>query len=394
VAGLVLFNMLANTLLIPTVRPFFATFYAGDESSMHAFFSVNMLGAVAGAPLLAMWADRRGGRRKMAAWLALIDGLTLLACTVRLPIEALLAIRVVQGAASVAALSLLMGVVGGRGNRADHGGSIGLPAAALVVAIALGAPLGTLLLKAGPSAVFYVAAALALATAVAILLLLPADGPRAARGGARALLKHPMFLRVPALWIGIERFTVGCFVVTFSLYAHRVLGLSDGHIGMLFSWFLIPFAIATWPMATLVGRIDRGLLLAVGAIAYGGAFLLLGEVSPSLLPVVLGVAGTASAAIYGPSLCLAASLAPPALRATAMGLTNAAGTLGMLAGTATAGIVSAILIGHGVPRETAYVTLFQIAGAAQLLVLVVSLPHLLNLSRRDTSSAVELEIAR
>ncbi len=225
------------------------------------------------------------------------------------------------------------------------------------------------------------AAILGVSVGLASLVWLPADAPRAPRGSVRALLKHPLFLRLPTLWIGVERFTVGCFVVTFSLYAHHVLGLSDARVGMLFSCFLIPFALATWPMATLATRLDRGWLLGVGAVVYGIAFLLLGVTSAAALPLVLGLAGTASAAIYGPSLCLVASLAPKSLGATAMGLANAAGTLGMLAGTATAGILSAALAARGVERADIYSTLFWIAGGSELVLVALSVPALRAVSR-------------
>jgi len=374
IAALVLCNMLSGTLLIPAVRPFFDAYYGGNESAMHAFFSVNMLGAVIGAPLLTMIADRRGARRQMTAILALVDAALLIVCTLDLPLGALLTIRVLQGAASVATLSLLMGA-------APKHNSIGLPGAALVVAIALGAPLGTLVLQLGPAAALEAAAILGVSVGLASLVWLPADAPRAPRGSVRALLKHPLFLRLPTLWIGVERFTVGCFVVTFSLYAHHVLGLSDARVGMLFSCFLIPFALATWPMATLATRLDRGWLLGVGAVVYGIAFLLLGVTSAAALPLVLGLAGTASAAIYGPSLCLVASLAPKSLGATAMGLANAAGTLGMLAGTATAGILSAALAARGVERADIYSTLFWIAGGSELVLVALSVPALRAVSR-------------
>lgn len=382
IAALVFCNMLSGTVLIPVVRPFFAMFHPGNEPAMHAFFSANMLGAVVGAPAFALWADRTGQRRRLAGALALADGVLLALCAVKMPIGLLLGIRTLQGAASVGALSLLMGYSPRHASSKGHGGAVGLQGGALVTAIAAGAPLGTLLIRLGPRAPFHGAALLALLVAGASLWLLSDQGTtRAARGSARALLKNSVLLRLPALWIGVERFTVGCFVVTFSLYAHRVLGLSDARVGMLFSCFLVPFALVTWPVAVLASHFDRGLLLAAGALVYGVCFLLLGEVSVAVLPGVLGLAGVASATIYGPSLCLVAAVAPPSLRATAMGLANAAGTLGMLAGTATAGILSVVLLDHGVARGDIYVALFRIAGGAELALLAVSLPVLVATSR-------------
>jgi len=198
---------------------------------------------------------------------------------------------------------------------------------------------------------------------------------RSAHPGALAsLLKNAAFLRLPALWIGVERFTVGCFVITLSLYAHRILGYSDAKVGALFSCFLIPFALATWPLARFGRAFERRELMIGGALVYGLCFLSLGSGQTLLLPLLLAIAGTASAAIYSPSLCLAVSLAPKSLCASAMGLTNAAGTLGMLLGTASAGILTAVLSRHGAAQVDIYLWIFRLAGAAPLATLLVSLP--------------------
>jgi hypothetical protein len=130
-----------------------------------------------------------------------------------------------------------------------HGRGMGARGMAIVCAIAVGSPAGAALLWFAPVAPFYFGAACAFATAV-VGLFSVVDGAvgRAEHGFAR-LLRSPAFLRLPTLWIGVERFTVGCFVVTFSLYAHRVFGYSDVDTGLLFALFLVPFAAFTWPVA-------------------------------------------------------------------------------------------------------------------------------------------------
>ena len=54
--------MLSSTLLIPAVRPFFATVHPEAEGGLFMFMTVNMLGAIIGAPLLTALADATGKR--------------------------------------------------------------------------------------------------------------------------------------------------------------------------------------------------------------------------------------------------------------------------------------------------------------------------------------------
>ncbi|MCX5745349.1 MAG: MFS transporter, partial [Proteobacteria bacterium] len=364
-------------------RPLFAVVHPDHQDGIHAFFSLNMLGAAIGAPLVCWLADRTGGTRRILLLLALTDGILLVVCTLPLPLSIVLTVRCVQGAANVGALSILMGVAGTTRSPGSHGRGIGLAGAAVVAAIVAGAPLWTLLLAVSPFAPFYAAAACAFVVTASVGVL-PATSERAPRGSRRGLLAGTPILRVPTLFIGAERFVVGCFVVTFSLYAHNVLGLSDGRVGVLFSWFLVPFAVLMWPMGALAMRLDRGVLLGAGALLYGTCFLLLGEVSAVGLPLLLALAGAASAAVYAPSLCVVAQSTLGPMRSTAMGLANAGGTLGMLLGTATAGIFTMVSAKHGLEPAAGYRWVFRIAGFVQLGVLVVGLPALRSLTRAAT----------
>lgn len=369
-ALLVFFSMLTSTMLIPSVRPFFAAFHAGNESAMHAFMSVNMLGATLGAPLLGWLADRSGSRRKMAAILAVLDGILLFLCTLAIPLPLLLALRTLQGAANVGALSVLMAAAG-RGSA----GGMGLAGSAVIAAVALGAPVGLLCMKISVETPLLAGAVLAILVGIAAWVMLPAqDAPRAPRGSARQLFREQPLLYIPTLWLTAERFTVGCFVVTFSLHAHNVLGMTDADVGRHYTWFLFPFALLTWPMGRLAGSVDRRQVLALGGLVYGLCFMALGHVPAGVLWLPLFGAGCASAAIYASSLLMGAQMAPPSLRATTMALLNAGGTIGMMFGTAGAGIASAALKSAGMPRDDVYPWIFIAAGATQLVLLAVSCP--------------------
>lgn len=356
--------MLSTTLLIPAARPLLEHLQGPSDGAVHAFMSVNMVGGALGAPLLAALADRTGARRAIAAGAALADAVLLLACSVPMPIALLLTLRAVQGAAAVGALSVLMGSLSG-------GRAVGIAGAASMAGVALGAPLGTMLLRAHPVAPLWAGALLALAVAAGLATHDLGATPRAPRAGlARLLREHPR-LRLPLAWVTVERFAVGCMVVSFSLYAHRALGLDDARIGSLYGWFLFPFVVATYPAAAL-GAARPHHLVPAGLAGYAVALALLGLAPPSALPLVMLIGGLAAAAVYGPTLRCTAALAPPSARSTAMGLLHAGGSLGMLAGTATAGILSAALGRAGWGPAQTYPLVFALAALAQLVVLVAS----------------------
>lgn len=386
ITALVFGTMLSSTLLIPAVRSYVALRHSGQDSVMHAFMSVNMLGAIIGAPLLSAFADRSGKRRSLAVTLLYLDGLLLWACAAPLPSALVLGLRGLQGAANVAGLSLLLSAV--RGGGPGHGKAMGMAGAAIIVAVACGSPLGTLLLTWSPLAPLWVGGALQVVVATFALSVQMPTGTGASGNPLRLWQREPL-LRLPTLWITAERFTVGCFVVSFALYAHRVLALSDAQTGLLYSWFLLPFALATYPMGRMAERVDRAFLVSAGTMTYGVMFLLLGVVGKEVLPLVLALAGLASAAIYAPSMCFAASLAPEGSRATAMALVNAGGSLGMLLGTALAGIGSSLLLRLGYVPAEVYPMVFAGAGLAQLAVLIGSSRGLRRLSHLDEAQRAE-----
>ena len=185
----------------------------------------------------------------------------------------------------------------------------------------------------------------------------------------RALAADPLFV-APALLAFAERFTVGCFVVTFSLYANHVRHLSDSQTGLHYSLFLVPFALATYPFARGTDRFPRGTMMTVGGVLYGVAFLTFGFTSGAALVAALMFAGLSSAMVYGPSLCCVARVGGGGERATSMALFHAAGCLGMLLGPAVAGIASALMRNAGVADPTRYSAVFILAGFAQLAAMV------------------------
>jgi MFS family permease len=361
-ALLVFGAMLPATIVIPVVRRFVEAGWPGTEWLMHAFIAVNLLGACLGGPLIAVQAERASRRRLVAAVSATLDGALLLAAVAMPPLGVLLLVRFLQGAFYIAAVSILMGSIR---RAAKTSGAMGLVGGAVVLSILLGIPLGAILGKVSVTLPLVVGGLVGVATGLLTPLLLPAHADaEQSTVTFRELVRAPL-LRGPTVVVALERFAVGSFVVTLQLYGH-VRGVPDHRVSAWFSVFLFVFALTTWPFARLGDRVDRWRLVAAGALVYGASFFALPLVPVGALWGVLTVGGLASAAIYGPSLGLAAAAVPAQSRASAMAVLNAAGTLGMFLGSTLAGVLSGGLIAGGVERATAYGLVFAVAGLAQL----------------------------
>lgn len=365
--------MTSSMMVMPAVRPVFAA-RGASESTMHAFMSVAMLGAAILSPLFAVHADRTGKRRRLLVALALADAALIGACATPLPSSAVLAIRLLQGGCNVAALSLAM-TIGVRRHDGDADGKgPAMAGAAMMSGLVVGPPLGGALLGIADVAPFVGAAALMVLVALVTLFSMDStpEKPRVepARISLFVLVRRAPALVVPAGIAFVERFTVGCFVVTFALRAHGVLGMSDTRISLGYSLFLVPFALAIHPVTMLSRRVPRATLLTAGGVLYGITFLAFGVADGPWLSIALVVAGLASAMMYAPALCYASTLAPREARTTAMASFHAAGCLGMMFGPAVAGILSAVLRRSGTDDVARYAAIFAFAGIAQLLAIL------------------------
>jgi MFS family permease len=368
-SALVFGAMVPATIVIGVVRRFVDAGWPGAEWAMHAFIAVNLLGACVGGPLLAVWAERRSRRRRVAAVSAALDGALLWGVALAPPLAVLLVLRFVQGAFYIAGVSILMGSIR---RQAKTGAAMGLVGGAVVLSILVGIPLGAILGRVSVTLPLAVGGAAGVVTGLLTPLVLPTetDGQRS-EVTFRALLKGP-HLRAPTTVVALERFAVGAIVVTLQLYGHA-MDAGDDRVSAWFSVFLAVFAVATWPFARLGDRVDRWRLVAGGALVYGLTIVALPLLPVQALPFVLALGGLASAAIYGPSLGLAAAAVSASSRASAMAVLNAAGTLGMFFGSSLAGALSGALIHGGVERATAYGVVFAVAGLVQLGSVVLAL---------------------
>jgi MFS family permease len=258
----------------------------------------------------------------------------------------------------------------------------------VVLSILVGIPMGAILAKSDPSLPLVVGGVIGILTGFIALVVLPkATDAEQSRVTFKSLIFDAPGLRGPTVVVALERFAVGMFIVPLQLFGHHVLGVPDSQVNGWFSAFLMIFALGTWPMARLGDKVDRWKLIGAGATLYAATYMVLGFVGVKSIVIVVGFAGLASAAIYGPSLALAAQAVPDNARASAMAVLNAAGTLGMFLGSTLAGALSSVLLAQGLERREAYVTVFVTAGLAQLFSVIVAVVRGRAVSEPARSSA-------
>lgn len=370
--------MLSGVVVLPAVRPLLAARGAG-ESSMHAFASAGMLGAVAFSTWLVRRCDRAPSPLRRAAIYAGLDASLAVFALVPLPVPVLLLLRFAQGALNVAALSVAMAVA-----PSPHGGRSGLAAvgSAMMLALVAGNPLAGVALTFGYGGPFVLAGS---AAAVAAVLLAGAGTATPRSSPTPDDPSGSTSVRLAQVIAFAERFSVGCFVVTFAVHARERLGLDDRAVAFAYATMLVPFALAMYPVTRAARIGSRGLLLGLGSAVYALAFMILALADrTSVAFAALGVAGVASAFLYAPAMCLASA---GAARSTGMARFHAAGCLGMALGPAFAGIVSASLRAAGAGSFLRHALVLTIAGLSTLVAFTAIRPRLRALACSHTITA-------
>jgi MFS family permease len=289
-----------------------------------------------------------------------------------------------EGAAHVGAATLLLAEAAALRGVIGDGRAMGLAGAGIMSAIALGSSLGGVAISVDSRAPFWLGSLISAGVAMTAWSgpgrVVPVARLVESRGFGSLRLYRTLLVPITAAFV--ERFTVGCIVVTFALFAHRVHGVTDGGVGYLFSLLTLPFALLVYPVGRLSERIPRAALLGTGAALYGASLMALGRVPTSGLPWTMLAAGSSSALLFAPTLCYAATLGGPDTRGRAMALVNAAGCLGMLLGPAAAGITCAAFRTPADPSR-GYQAVFALAAASVAVWTLASAPWLLRRLREE-----------
>jgi MFS family permease len=130
----------------------------------------------------------------------------------------------------------------------------------------------------------------------------------------------------------MDRFSIGIFVSTFTLFLSRQHQVDPVARGWLVALFMIPFAALCYPVGRLAERVGWFPLLVAGNVAFGIVYGAYGITPLGLLPASMVLSGIASAFIFAPSLLLVSDLVRRGHGEGLFGIFQIAGSLGFLAG--------------------------------------------------------------
>jgi MFS family permease len=386
---LALLTLVPVTLPVPVLRELVLERFSVSELATSTFMSINMVGAILTAPVAGALSDRFGRRRPFVVGALLVDALCFWALTLPVSFPVFMVVRFLEGCAHIFALSLVLAHASALASDRQRGRVMGMVGAGLLLGVALGAPLGGALGRLGPLGVLQVGIVLLGLTAVFAAAVI-GESARVApheRPGLReivATLRERPLVVVPLVYAFVDRFTVGFFTTTFSLYLKRIHDVSPAQVGMLLGAFMLPFALLSYPFGRLSERISPVRMLAGGSVGYGVATMTLGAWPVEGLPVLMLGLGILAAVMFVPSLLLVVDSADPRARATVLGAFNAAGALGFIVGPLVAGGVSQwVAASHGWP--VGYSTAFVVAGLSEVLCVAATIPWLRRLSARHSA---------
>ncbi len=373
--------MIPVTLPVPVLRELVTDRFAVSEFSTSLFMSINMIGALLTAPFAGILADRWGRRRALLAGSLVLDALCffLLAAPISFPL--FLAIRFVEGITHICALSMLLALASHALPDEQRGRAMGVVGGCMMLGIALGAPVGGILGQSSVLLPLQLGGVLGLLTASLALWIVRESKAHDERPNLveilRSLRAHPALL-IPLAFAFADRFTVGFFTTTFSLYLRRIHNQDSVEIGMAIAVFMIPFALFSYPFGRLAERFSLTLLLCSGSLLYGIATAAVGFMSPPALYGLMLAAGMAAAVMFVPSMVMMTRLAPAHIRTTALGAFNAAGSLGFILGPLCGGAISQ-LVAAETTWLAGYRAAFVVAGFSEFLCVAIALPFLLRL---------------
>jgi len=375
--------MVPVTLPVPVLRTLVSERFDVSELLTSLFMSVNMVGAALAAPVAGAIADRFGRRRPLVVGALVVDAICFLAMTAPLPFPLFLGIRFFEGCAHIFALSLLLSIASSTGGSEGRGRVMGMTGAGMMLGVALGAPIGGVLGRTDVlRPLFAGAALLAMAAPLALAALREPDEIEE-RPGLAAIgraIRENRSLALPLLFSFVDRFTVGFYTTTFSLFASGLHGATPPRVGLWISAFMLPFALLSFPFGLLADRHSKTALMCGGSLVYGIFTASLGFWPTDFIVWGMAATGVSAAVMFVPSMLMTADLAPSAIRSTALGAFNTAGSLGFIFGPLCGGLVSeAVRAQHG--PAAGYQAAFGVAGASVIVCVVVALPYLLRLRR-------------
>lgn len=381
------FTLVPVTLLVPGLHELVVTAHGGSASDAHAFMTVNMLAGMFTVPFAMRLARRQ---REVGRWIALalaVDALAFVGMGLAPSLPVLYAFRVLDGAVHLPAVTLLM-LASNRASGAQRGGSLGALATALMIGVAIGSPFGGWLVDRTPGLVYTVGAAL-LVVAAGISLAIPAVPLPEGQGRAHRYAFDRERLRawIPLGYAFMDRFSIGVFVSTFTLFLTQVHGLSASQRGGLIALFMLPFALLCYPAGRLADRIGWFVPMMVGNVLFGVVFASYGVVPREWLPAAMLASGVLSALMFTPNLLLISDLARRGHGEGLFGAFQVAGSLGFLVGPMVGGLL--LVLTRGENPTAGYQTIFALVGALEGGLALLAFGALRSLAREVESERGE-----
>lgn len=368
------------TLPVAVLRGLVYDRFDVSEFETSLFMSINMVGAFLAAPAVGLLADRMGHRKRIALIALLLDSACFFALTLPISFPLFMAVRFFEGATHIAALSMLLSLASTSVSQEHRGRALGLTGAGLLLGVAIGAPLGGWIGRNDPLSPLFLGGVIVLVSAFLFLFGVKEQDPSEEQTPAsirdliRALAEDFRIV-VPLVFAFADRFTVGFYTTTFSLYLSRVHELNPPQIGLMITAFMLPFALLSYPFGWLSERMSRITLLAVGSVFYGLGTASLTNWSMTSLPLVMAFLGISAAVMFVPTMLLTTEYASDQLRSTALSGFNAAGSLGFIAGPIVGGLVSQTF-GGGAHWIEGYRMAFWVAGGSEICLVLLLLPLL------------------
>jgi MFS family permease len=308
--------------------------------------------------------------------------------TLDMPFGLFLVLRFFEGTAHIFALSLLLSIAASLGGDHARGQTMGITGTGMMLGVAFGAPIGGLLGEAGTSQPLYAASVLLIGAAAFASSVLPDPAGGERRPRLREILQIVRENRdviAPLIFAFADRFTVGFYTTTFSLFASGLHGASPPRVGLWITAFMLPFALFSFPFGVLADRTSKTAMICGGSVIYGLLTASLGFWPTEMIGPGMAVIGVFAAVMFVPSMLMTTDLTPPAIRSTALGAFNTAGSLGFILGPITGGLVSEMVRAtHG--PAVGYQAAFAVAGGAEILCALVALPFLLRLRAAGRTS--------
>ena len=241
-----------------------------------------------------------------------------------------------------------------------------------MVGVGVGAPLGGVLIDRDPMLVYSVGAGLLVVAALASLMIPASEREAAPRSPSQRYRwdRSQVASWMPLAYGFADRFLIGVFVSTFTLFLTQVHGVNAASRGMLMSLFLLPFAALCWPAGKLTDRVGWFVPIIVSNILFGFVYASYGILPLAALPVAMVVSGILSALMFAPSLVLVSEFARRGAGEGLFGVFQVAGSFGFLAGPLAGGLLVELL--RTSSGEPAWALIFAVVGAMLIALGVVS----------------------